>query len=338
MKKLASVAVSLGVILVIVGLVLVGIYGRDKIMSGDWFAFGSANLSSANDGEDIQADKLEGLQEIKVNVSAYAVYVLKSETDVLSVKYVTPLENGVEINVSPIEDGVLTVTQTDSLSRGHWGFSWWYNHRFIAIYVPQSKEPAKVKLSITANYSSVDISDTNFVSVDVATDAGAVKIDDVNADGIMTVDTSAGSIKVHDVNAHSVSLSSSAGSITAGEVECVNFKASASAGSIKAMDIDATDSAEIKVSAGSVKCDIDTAKLVINSGAGSIKFETNAAAIELSSGAGSIAGTVDGNKGDYSITVKQDMGSSNISNQTGSAGKSLKVESDMGSIKIKFDN
>ena len=339
MKKLASVAVSLGVILVIVGLVLVGIYGRGVITSGDWFSYSSADIGAANDGKDLTPDEFEGLQEIKVNVSAYSVYVLKNDIDVLSVRYITPLEDGVEINVSTIEDGVLSISQTDNLSRVNWGFNWLSSRHFIAIYVQKSDNVVKYKLSITANYTSVNISDTNFVAVDVTTNAGAVKIDDVNADSMLTVNTSAGSIKVHDVNAYNVNLSSSAGSITASEVECVNFKASASAGSIDAIDINATTSAEIKVSAGSVKCDIDTAKLVIDSGAGSIKFETNAATIELSSGAGSIAGTVNGNKSEYRIEVKQDMGSSNISNQSvNGMTKSLKVKSDMGSIKIKFDN
>ncbi len=338
MRKLASIAVSLGIIIVIVGLVLVGIYGRDKITSGDWFSYGSAELGAANDGQDLMPNEFEGLQEIKVNVSAYSVYVLENDIDVLSVRYITPLEDDVEINVSSIEDGVLTITQTDSLSRVHWGFNWLGNRRFIAIYVPKTEQFANVKLTVTANYSSVNISDTNFVAVDVATDAGSVKIDDVTAGGMLMVSTSAGSIKLHEINASNIQLSSNAGSITASEVDCTNFKASADAGSIKAIDIDATTSAEIKVSAGSVKCDIDTAKLVIDSSAGSIKFETNADTIELSSGAGSIAGTVNGNKSEYSINVKHDMGSSNISNQNVDGAKYLKVESDMGSIKIKFDN
>lgn len=339
MRKLASVAVSLGVILVIVGLVLVGIYGRDKITSGDWFSYGSAELGAANDGKDLTPDEFEGLQEIKVDVSAYSVYVLENDIDVLSVRYITPLEDGVEINVSAIEDGVLSITQKDNLSRVHWGFNWLGNRRFIAIYVPQSDNVARFKLTVTASYSSVNVDDTDFAAVDVATDAGSVKIDNVSADSMLTVGTSAGSIKIHDITAYNVSLSSSAGSITANDVDCTNFKASANAGSIYAPEVRATNSAEIKVSAGSVKCDIDTAKLVIDSGAGSIRFETNAAAIELSSGAGSIAGTVNGIQSEYRIEVKQDMGSSNISSQfVNGATKSLKIKSDMGSIKIKFDN
>lgn len=356
MKKLAAVAVSIGVILVIVGLVLVGIYGRDKIGSGELFAFGAPNLGSAQGGVDKQPDELEGLKEINVNVSAYSVYVLKSDSNVASVKYVDPLEDGVDIKIE-YDDGVLSVTQTDNLSHVFWGFNWFNNRRFIAIYLPQTEQFTQAKLSVKAKAGSINISEMTFASVDVETDAGSVKIDNLTAD-TMSVSTSAGSVNVDDVNtqsitlstkagsiniddieAQSVTLSSSAGSTKAENVDCATFNASADAGSITATSINAATSVGIEVSAGSAKCEVDTAKLVINSGAGSITFNANASVIELSSSAGSITGTVKGSKSEYQIEVKQGMGTTDLSSQVvPGATKSLKVKSDIGSIKIKFSN
>lgn len=336
MKKVAAVAVSIGVILVIIGLVLVGIYGRDKITSGELFAFGSVNLNSANAVVEKQPHELTEVQSISINVASYNVFIRPSETDNLSVKYIDPLEEGDNLSVEVI-NSTFKITQTGNKT-SHWGFSWFTRNRFIAVYIPQTEQFKQAKIDIFANASSVNISDVDCSWLNVHTQAGSVNIDNLNA-GIVAVETNAGSVHVDDLTANEVDLHTSAGSINLDESTCNTLWISTDAGSVKATDIEATTRADIKVSAGSVKCDIDTVKLVIDSSAGSINFETNASIIELSSNAGSITGTVDGYKSEYQINVKQGMGSSNISNQTvAGAVKSLKVVSDMGSIKIKFEN
>lgn len=353
MKKVAAVVVSIGVILVIAGLVMVGIFGGDKIVSGELFLFGSADLSSAKGGKDLQPAELEGLQEINVNVSAYAVYVLKSDNDVASVKYIDKLDDGVEINVE-YDNGVLSVTQTDHFSHVFWGFNWFGNRRFIVIYLPQTEQFTKAKLSIEANYSSVKIGEVDLSDVKIKTDAGSVNIDTLNVCDI-SVETSAGSVSVDDVNAQSFTLVTNAGSVNVDEVKCndctvrtdagsVNIdelttdsvSVSTGAGSIKLENVEA-QSINLSSGAGSIKCTANTVKLVMTNGTGSIKFNTNAPAIELSSGAGRISGTVKGSQSEYQIEVEHGMGSSNISNQTvQGATKFLKVESDIGSIDINF--
>lgn len=356
MKKIAAVAVSIGVILVIIGLVLVGIYGRDKITSGEWFAFGATDLTSAKGGIDKQPDELEGITEINVKVSAYSVYVLKSATDVASVKYVDPLEDGVNIDIV-YNNGVLSVTQTDNLSHKFWGFNWLGNRRFIVIYLPQTEQFTQAELTIKADYSAVKINEVNFKSVDVTTEAGSIRIDDLKADSIkvkasagsirldeiiaqsVTVNSEAGSIRIDDVKAEQVSLESKAGSINAEEVDCVTLNAKADAGSVRVLDVKALTSVEIEVGAGSVRCEVETVSLVIKSGAGSIRFNTNASSIKLTSNTGSVRGTINGNKSEYQIDVRKGVGSSNISNQiVQGATKNLSVDVETGSIKIDFDN
>lgn len=332
MKKLAAIAVSVGVILVIVGLVLVGIYGRDKISSGELNPFVSANLDSADTFVDILPHELGDLKEVSVRVSSYDVYIFASNTDSASVRYVKPLRDDVKIDVS-CNGGVLNITQTESNANHWWGLSWFKNHRFIAVYVPQSPH-----IIIDANAGAVTVDNITCSSVDVTTKAGSVKIDNVHADNVIA-NTNAGSITVDDVNAKQVSVGTMAGSVKVEEIACDELIVKSDSGSLKVVDINAAMAATLTTGAGSVKCDVKTAILTITTGAGSVKFETNADIIELYTGAGSITGTVDGLKQDYQIEIIKGVGSSNINDQTVvGATKFLKVDTSVGSVKIDFDN
>lgn len=317
MKKLAAAFVSIGVIIVIIGLVIVGIYGRDKIKDGDIFAFGMPSLDSANGVEEKQPTELEGLQKIDIKVSYYSVYVFPSETDVLSVKYIDPLEEGANLTVE-YSNGELKITQTGNKVT-HWGFGWFTNRRFVAVYVPQTSLFTAAQITATA-------------------DAGSIKVENINC-AALSVETQAGSVNVDELTANEVNLKTQAGSVNADDIECGVLTMSTSAGSVSANGIDAATSAEIRTGAGSSKCEISTPRLSITSGAGSIKFETDASTINASSGAGSIKGMINGDKSQYEIKVRNDVGSTNIHSQNvQGATKFLTVESDVGSINIDFDN
>lgn len=336
MKKVAAAFVSIGVIIVIVGLVLVGIYGRDKIKDGGIFVFGSPDFDAANGIVEKQSTELEDLQKITVSVSYYNVYVFPSETDNLSVKYIDPLEEGANLTVE-YSNGELKITQTGNKVT-HWGFGWFTNRRFVAVYVPQTSLFAAAQITATADAGSIKVENINCAALSVETQAGSVNVDELTANEV-SLDTKAGSVNVDDIHCSVLTMTTSAGSVNADGIECGVLTMTTSAGSVSASEVNATTSATIRTGAGSSRCEISTPSLSITSGAGSITFETDASTINLSSGAGSIRGTVNGDQSQYEIKVRNDVGSTNIHNQhVVDATKFLTVESDVGSIKINFDN
>lgn len=377
MRKLAAVAVSIGVILVIAGLVMVGIFGGDAIKDfsiQDILNGTNHKLENANASKDREAEQLQGLTKINIKVARYSVYVLPTDQEILSVKYVEPLEGDAEI-VMMFVNGELTIQQTDKIESRFWGYGFNVN-RFVAVYIPQTELFTQSALEITADTAGISVRDLSTKNLSCWNAAGRVNVTNCNADeatlesntgsividkltanslkanagaGSVNIDelkandvsarTSAGSVNIDDVNAQSVRLESKAGSVNADGIVCTDFTANSDAGSVNVSDITATTSVNISTGAGSVKCEAETSSLTIKSGAGSIKFDTNASTINLSSNAGSIKGTIDGFKNEYQIEVRKDMGSSNIENQTvQGATKFLTVDVDMGSIKIDFDN
>lgn len=335
MKKVAAAFVSIGVIIVIVGLVLVGIYGRDKIKDGGIFVFGVPNFDEANCVEEKQPDELEDLHKITVNVSYYNVYVFSSKTDVLFVKYIDQIDDGADLSVD-YSNGELKITQTGN--KTFWGFNWLFNSRYIAVYVPQTALFKSSQLTVTADAGAIKAENIACALLTVETQAGSVNIDNLTANEV-NVNTQAGSVNADDIECGVLTITTSAGSVNIEDINASSVNINTGVGSVNAKEIDATSSAEIRTGAGSSRCEISTPTLTITSGAGSIKFETDASAIKLTSGAGSIRGTVNGDQSQYEIKVRNDVGSTNIHNQhVVGATKSLTVESDVGSIKIDFDN
>lgn len=337
MKKLAAVAVSIGVILVIIGLVIVGIYGRNS--DGKIFSFAtSRDFSSANASKTFQPDELQGLSKINIEVTYYSVYVEETDDEFATVDYVDLADEDVKVNIG-IHDGVLDITQTgESYTHWNWTFFGISNNHFIVLKIPQTEQLAQTELKVKANYGAIRVEDLTFGKIDVNTDAGSITVEEVNASNV-AIETSAGSLKIEDVEADAVSLISDAGSIKANQVNCNSMHAKTNAGSVKVTDCDVKGAINIAVDAGSVMCEAQCSYLTMRSNAGSIKFKSNASQIDLSSDTGSVKGTVLGAKSEYQIEVEHDMGSSNIENQTvTNTVKLLKVKVSMGSVKIDFEN
>jgi len=107
MKK---VFISLGIILVIAGIVIVGVYGGAKGFS-DWNELRIHDVSKADKAEEFAVADIQGLQKIEVNANQFCVYFVKSaDVDKVSVKYVSDLPEGVQIDVG-YQNNVLKVTQ-----------------------------------------------------------------------------------------------------------------------------------------------------------------------------------------------------------------------------------
>ena len=139
MKKVAAVFVSIGVILVIAGLVMVGIFGGDTLKNFSWGDLSGVfnhNLESADTVVDYGADELNGLSKIELDVDNYSVYILPTDEEKLSVKYINPNDDDISIQVAYDQNtSALKVTERDNVKIHFFGFG---NKRFIAVYIPQT--------------------------------------------------------------------------------------------------------------------------------------------------------------------------------------------------------
>lgn len=317
MRKVASVFISLGVILVIVGLVVVGIAGGNAIKNfswGDLFSGQMHDLSAANGYIDKTLDELEGVKSITIDVDRYSVYVLPSETDVLTVKYVDPTENGVSIDVN-VGKNVLNITETDNLSSA-WSFS--RSIRFIAVYLPQTDAVTSLPLKIIGKTAGISVKDIDAHSLTLVVNTGAVSLSNCNF-GDVDLKTDTGSVNVDSVYCNSLAIETGTGSVTVTESE-------------------AKVVADIEVNTGSINFTSETDLLSVIADTGSVKFKTNAREIRIETDTGSVSGMVLGRKSDYEISVRKDTGSSNLKNQhVENATEFLTIEVDTGSIKVEFE-
>lgn len=319
MKKIAMVAVSIGVIFVIAGLVMVGIFGGEAIKNINWTDIvngTSNNLESATSGVEYGAGNLDGITGISVKSDRFSVYVLPSDTDVLSVKYVDHLEHGVKINVE-FSSGVLHVTETDNLKSIFWN-GLFNKNRFVVVYVPQTELFTSVALTVNAETAGIKVQDVTFASVKCVANTGGINLIGTN---------------VKDVN-----VSATTGSVNVNRLSCDNLIAKTTTGSVNVDETAARQTIDITVDTGSVNCHVTANKLIVDADTGSVNFTAEAADINVKTDTGSVNGTVLGNKDEYNITAHTDTGKCNISNQTvANATKFLTVEVDTGKINITFD-
>lgn len=325
MRKLATVAVSIGVILVIVGLVMVGIFGGEQLKNISWSNIVNGtnhDLSKAETHYELNEDQLANLTKVVVNSDVYSVYVLPSEDNMLSVKYVEPDDDEFKINVVYDEQSsTLTVTEQGT-SHIHisWFWSDWFNgNNFIAIYLPHSESIERSSLGVTVNTGSIKVENLTLADVKCVADTGSVSISDCSV-GAVNLETKTGSASVD-------------------KLICNNLTAETKTGSVSVTETNVEQTVDIDVRTGSVNCNVTTNKLVINDNTGSVNFKVNANVIKIETKTGSVSGIIIGVKEEYQITVEKDTGKSNISNQNvANATKFLDVEVNTGSINIKFEN
>ena len=316
MRKTAAVFISIGVILVIAGLIMVGIFGGSALKDFKWSNIVnvlSHDLTRANEEKSISD---VDFTQIKIDVDRYSVYVLPNEGNEVTVKYVSPLEGDADLNVS-CNNGVLSITETDSL-KSSWFGSVFKTNRFIAVYVPQAIVD-DVAFAINAKTAGISVKDLAMTSISCFAQTGGIEIKNVQADSV-NVETNTGALSVENVNCQALTGKTNTGAINV-ENSVIDGKA------------------DISAHTGAVNFDSAAQTLVISTNTGSVNFRTSSSNISVCADTGSVSGTVLGNEKEYQITVKKDTGSSNIKNQTvENAEKFLNVEVDTGSINIKFGN
>lgn len=327
MKKVAAVAVSIGVILVIVGLVMVGIFGGEALKQINWkdiFSGTNHDLSKAKDGIDTNADDLNELETIEIQVDRYSVYVLPTDDNKISVKYVGPLEEGVTVDVVcyDVNPTKLYITEKDNLGSWH---TMTGSNRFIVVYVPQTEQFTSTILNVTAKTAGVKVQDVTFASVKCDANTGGINIDKCNVNNI-TLQSKTGSVNINDCTCHNLNIDVNTGSVNINKTIAI-------------------ENVDIEVNTGSVNCYVndiysDIGKSIkIDVDTGSVNFKVKADKIEIVTDTGSVNGTVMGSKSSYQISVSQGTGKSNLGNQTlSNPTKYLTVEVDTGSINVTFSD
>lgn len=153
MKK---VFISLGIILVIAGIVIVGVYGGAKGFT-NWNDLLLHDLSKADHAEEFAAAEMQDLQMIEVHTDQFCVYFVQSaDENKVSVKYLSDLPKGVEISVT-YENKVLKVTQTTGDSVNVWQRIWNgdYLKFFVVIELPNTEVFEKAKLTTEIKQGTV---------------------------------------------------------------------------------------------------------------------------------------------------------------------------------------
>lgn len=136
----------------------------------------------------------------------------------------------------------------------------------------------------------------------------------------MKIDLGAGTVNLTGGVYANLDIDVSAGRLDAAGVTCERLDCDVSAGTVK------LDGVNCSV----LNCDVSAGKLEINSLiCPDIDADVSAGRLEIS---------VDGTKSEYTIISSVSAGSCNVSDQTGTTGKKLKVDCSAGSIDVSFGN
>ncbi|MDE5943676.1 MAG: DUF4097 family beta strand repeat-containing protein [Clostridia bacterium] len=134
------------------------------------------------------------------------------------------------------------------------------------------------------------------------------------------VETAAGSVTLANGNYNNIKVDLAAGSFYANTVTCESINCKINAGSFYADSMTCND----------IRCDINAGEINID--------ELTCNSLTASVDMGSLEIGMTGLKSEYTISAVCNMGSSNLSTQTGSSDKKIDVSVSMGSLEVTFDN
>ena len=163
MKK---IFIALGLILVIAGIVIVGVFGGAKGFT-DWEDFRLHDLSKADDTFEFSAEDIEELEKIEVQADQFFLYVVESDSaEKLSVKFVSNLPK--EVNLSVVRDEkTLKITQT--MERSHkLSVSIWncdFLKFFVVIQVPKTDAFKNLEIDVNVKHGGMLFVDDSLQSL-----------------------------------------------------------------------------------------------------------------------------------------------------------------------------
>ena len=281
----------------------------------------------------------ESIRSIQIQIRDVCVTVLHRELPPGVTACVETEPAGEEFVQCRIEDGTMTIQQTDNENGGHMGFlSRWLRFGNVTRRCTVSLAQAKL-LSGVAESGSGSCRIQSFAfeeGLSVCVGSGLVKVQDVNARSI-NVRASSGSLKLSDINAENIEVRASSGSVRVSNMVCSEAVLGASSGAVMMKGIRA-DGLKLSASSGAVKISDAQVKGMLEGSVSSGIFRlgsVEAGGMSLRTGSGAVTGTLAGDPQAYSFCVKTRSGIVRVPNthgprevqvQTGSGCVSLSVE------------
>lgn len=312
MKK---VLIALGVLLVIIGVVIVAIAGGKEGFSSLIQAYASSHdFSLATEGKEYSEEEANSLKTVSINTKDFSVYIRKTEDNTLSVKHPELKRGDVVTYTSPIDkNGILSVTQ-DNKNKFNvfWGKQ---NKSFMIINVPQNKTSLEIRIEATVGY---------------------VDLLDIECDALIYHGTTGGLSLENCSVANKLEVIGTTGAVNCDEVTCDMLTAKTSTGAISAKGVTVSNLATVTTSTGFITFEGTSPYAEFSTSTGVINFNVTCDKLDVETKTGAINGKIHGNKEDYTIFVKNSVGSCNLENQTASGNKSLNARVSTGSINIDF--
>lgn len=173
-------------------------------------------------------------------------------------------------------------------------------------------------------------------SYTLKTKAGKIELNGISGEDFKA-NTGAGAVTLNNANFAEADLYSSAGKILVSDSTFRELKVKTDAGSCDVINSQ-TEILNSAVSTGKVKIDeVSATELITKNTAGATELKKiRAKYININSDVGAVTGEIIGDKSEYTVKASMGLGSCNLSDCTGSTGKTLTVQSTLGRINLKF--
>lgn len=184
------------------------------------------------------------------------------------------------------------------------------------------------------------------ISLSVDTDNGDIKTEGKGILKDMTLSTDNGDVDTtlsEIISQGKLSFETDNGDIKTGKFDTVSLSADSDSGDITLTDGAASDKIELSTDNGDVKIKgrIAVSLLTIETDNGDVETENggliDAERTNIETDNGDIEIKLTGSKNDYTVSLKKELGDSNITSQTGGS-KYLSIDSDLGDIEVYFVN
>lgn len=324
MKPSVKILLSLGVGLLVLGLVTAGV--------GFALAKGDCNLlfpaaPQFEAAKDFAGGEITGLV---VDAGYNGVSLLPSADGDIHITYYEEEKGDYTFAVA---DHILTVEPVKK--------PWWQQ---IGVFTYQSKTMV-IAVPETLEFITAEASAASFA------------MEKITLKGDLAIESAAGAVTLKNVAAKNLKVDAAAGGVILTKVTAERLKINADAGRVSLSDVTAKD-ASVKVSAGKVTGEnlavadftIDSAAgavvlntaavetATIKTGAGRIEFAklSVAKALTLDSDYGAIRGNLYGDLTDFTVTSRVEAGKSNLPPTYQGGGKTLDVFAEAGAVEIDF--
>ena len=206
---------------------------------------------------------------------------------------------------------------------------------------------ACVSLVVDNSFGDIEVQSVRCDSLRIAANAGRIELDDANVTGEMVLDNSFGDVELSDIKADALTATLDSGRMDAETIDAKSVSISNNFGEVKINTAEA-EKMEIQLSSGSLKVDnTKTGDMKVRNSFGDIsidRFEFTGVC-EIESMSGDVTLGLRMAEYDISYTLNVSMGEiwvgetktrGTYTNRNSEASADLRVDSDFGSIHVKF--